>query len=256
MPDRSQAPLARQRSVTYFGFDLEKESEPLRAWPGADGDEARLALAEALARGEALHPAVRRHRPVIDEIREVWRRSGGTTPRLALAELVALYERALAGVEDVHQWKAARLAVEFEDIVSGDVRAQWLALPGAVEIRDRPVPIEYDVEFDPAGVPSGVARLRLPEKVARTLVDEELPELDRPLRFVVHRGARGAVRGRTLTELQNALDEPFTDTEKQERHGKHERHGRHEKHGKGRPGSDPRKKSRSAPWKGRGRRGR
>jgi hypothetical protein len=82
-----------------------------------------------------------------------------------------------------------------------------------VEVRDRAVAIDYDVEETADGV-TGVARLRLPEKVARTLVAEELPELDRPLRFTVMRGARGAVKAATLPELQDRLDDPFTDDER------------------------------------------
>jgi hypothetical protein len=58
-----------------------------------------------------------------------------------------------------------------------------------------------------------VARLRLPEKIARTLTEAELPVLDRPLRFVVLRGQRGAVRARTLDELQEALDRPWSPDE-------------------------------------------
>jgi hypothetical protein len=212
--ERSQTPLVLRRRVTYFGFELEREDEPLREWRGEHGDAARRALAEALARGEAIHPAVRRHRQMIDEVREVWRRSAGTTPRLGLAELTALYERALAGVEDAHQWRATRFDPDFEFIVPRAEREKWMALPGAVEIRDRPVPVEYDVETDSAGGSTGVARLRLPEKLARTLVAEELPVLDRPLRFAVHRGQRGTVRGQTLGELQAALDAPHTDDEK------------------------------------------
>ena len=59
-----------------------------------------------------------------------------------------------------------------------------------------------------------VVRLRLPEKLARTLVEEELPVLDRPLRFVVTRGARGAVRATDLQTLQERLDLPFTEQER------------------------------------------
>ena len=59
-----------------------------------------------------------------------------------------------------------------------------------------------------------MARLRLPEKLARTLTDAELPTtLDRPLRFVVLRGQRGAVRARTLDELQELLDRPWSPDE-------------------------------------------
>jgi ATP-dependent helicase HrpA len=53
----------------------------------------------------------------------------------------------------------------------------------------------------------------LPEKLARTLNEHELPALDRPMRFIVTRGARGAARASTLAELQEELDRPFTEKE-------------------------------------------
>jgi hypothetical protein len=58
-----------------------------------------------------------------------------------------------------------------------------------------------------------VARLRLPEKIARSLTDGELPALDRPVRFVVLRGQRGSVRAGSLEELQARLDAPWTEEE-------------------------------------------
>jgi hypothetical protein len=55
--------------------------------------------------------------------------------------------------------------------------------------------------------------------MARSLVEAELPELDRPTRFVVTRGQRGAVRASTLDELQDLLDRPWApDEEAPERH--------------------------------------
>jgi len=44
-------------------------------------------------------------------------------------------------------------------------------------------------------------------------VDEELPVLDRPLRFVVTRGPRGTVRATSLGELQSLLDQPWSPDE-------------------------------------------
>jgi len=79
-------------------------------------------------------------------------------------------------------------------------------------IRDREVDIEYDVE-DVDGESVGVARLRLPEKLAKNLAEEELPVLDRPLRFVVIRGQRGAIRADTLEELQEQLSQPWSPDE-------------------------------------------
>jgi len=53
----------------------------------------------------------------------------------------------------------------------------------------------------------------LPEKLARTMTEEELPALDRPIRFTVLRGPRGAVRATTLAELQDLLDRPWSPEE-------------------------------------------
>jgi hypothetical protein len=86
-------------------------------------------------------------------------------------------------------------------------------LPTTTVVRDRDVAIEYDVEESPDGSVLGVARLRLPEKLARSLVVEELPTLDRPLRFIVPRGQRGAARGATLDALLDALDAPWGEDE-------------------------------------------
>src|SRR5258706_15606264 len=106
----------------------------------------------------------------------------------------------------------APLRLELESHLDEQERERLMALPGAVEIRGKAVPIDYDVEETDAWT-QGVARLRLPEKIARSLVEEELPTLDRPLRFVVPRGQRGAARASTLEELREVLDRPWTDDE-------------------------------------------
>ena len=211
-PDNKRSPLQLRRRVTYHGFELEREVEPLDEFPRELAADARHVLAEALARGEARHSAVPRNRPAIDEIRETYRRSGGTTARFGLAELTALYEDQLHDVASFSQFRNARLPVDADAIVQREVRERYRALPGETTIRDREVEIHYEVEETPDG-PRGVARLRLPEKLARTIVDEELPRLDRPLRFIVTRGARGAARATTLAELQEELERPFTDAE-------------------------------------------
>ncbi len=209
--------LILTRRVTYHGFELEREEEPVEEFPAGRETEARQALAMALARGEARHPAVRRNRRAIDEARELYRRSGGTTPRLTLADLAAGYETTLAGVGDMEGYRQAALRLDFVGLLGDAERARLLALPGATEIRGKWIDIEYDVEADEAGTMTGVARLRLPEKLARTLVEPELPVLDRPMRFVVLRGPRGAVRASSLAELQALLDRPWSPDEYQER---------------------------------------
>jgi ATP-dependent helicase HrpA len=210
-PDRRHAPLVMRRRVEYFGFELDRTIEALDQIPPELAPRARRLLAEALARGQARHRAVPRNHAAIEELREVHRRSGGTTPRLGANELASLYERMLGeqGVSSIEQFKAARLHVDPDAIVPRAERERYLALPDAVELRDRTVNIDYDVEETPAGS-VGVARLRLPEKLARSLSEAELPTLDRPLRFAVHRGQRGTVRAATLDELQDLLERPWS----------------------------------------------
>ena len=209
---RKQSPLTLRRALRYHGFELERENEPIDEFPPELEAPIRSVLADAVARGEARHAAVKRHRTTIDEIREVHRRSGGATPRLGVAELKPLYERAMDGVRSMSAFRAAPLGIDFDALVSPDERQRWLALPDTVSVRGREVPIDYDLEAS-EGRQRGVARLRLPEKLARTLTQEELPALDRPIRFTVLRGPRGAVRASTLEELQDMLDRPWSPDE-------------------------------------------
>jgi ATP-dependent helicase HrpA len=118
----------------------------------------------------------------------------------------------LREVQNLREYRAAPLRVNADDFVSREVRAELNALPGTADVRERTVPMHYEVEDGPNG-PFGVVRLVMPEKVARGLVAEELPELDRPVRFTVVRGARGSVKAESVEEIAEALDRPFTDSE-------------------------------------------
>lgn len=212
--ERRKSPLVLRRRVEYFGFELEREIEAVEVFPVGREDEARQVLADALARGEARHFAVKRNLPIIDAVREAWRRSGGTLPGLRQADLAAMYKEPLGSVHSLTEFKQADLDLteRLEALSPRSVRAPYDDLPSRVEVRGRDVEIDYDVEEDATGV-RGVARLRLPEKVARTLAESELPVLDRPLRFVVTRGQRGSVRAGSLDELQTRLDAPWTEEE-------------------------------------------
>jgi len=214
-PRRKHGPLALRRKLEYFGFELESEIETLDDFPPELADEARHVLAEALARGEARHFAVKKNEPVIGEIREAYKRSGGETPRLGLQELTRVYESQLAEVSSMSDFKSARLTVDREQFIPREVRDRLARLPGYATVRDREVEIDYDVE-ERNGVREGVARLRLPEKIARTLSAGEIPSLDRPVRFVVLRGQRGAVRSDTLEDLQEKLAQPWSPDEIEE----------------------------------------
>jgi hypothetical protein len=211
-PDSKRSPLVLRRRVEYHGFELEREIEAIDEFPPDLATRARTVLAEALARGEVRHPGARSNQEAIESVRETYRRSGGATPKLGLAELTSLYEEQLASVHSMTEFRHARVDIDVDEIVPRAVRERYASLPSTVSVRGRDVEIHYDVEETPEG-PVGVARLRLPEKVARTLNEEELPTLDRPLRFIVTRGARGAARAKTLAELQEELERPFTEKE-------------------------------------------
>lgn len=210
--------LVRESRLTYFGFELERDEELLDDFPPGEEGAARRVLAEALARGEPRHVAVKRNRPMIEEVRELYRRSGGTTRRLGMTELAALYEASLGDVVSMRAYRAAPLRLPLAEWVPADERERLMALPEHVEVRGHPVGIDYDVEEVPVteggSATTGIARLVLPEKLARTLVAEELPTLDRPLRFVVHRGQRGSVRAPTLDALQELLERPWSPEER------------------------------------------
>jgi hypothetical protein len=229
-PDSKRAPLVLKRRVSYHGFELEREVEPIDTVPAELVDRARRLMAEALARGEARHIAAKNDRVAIEEIREAWRRSGGRTPRLSMDDLATIYERQLDAqdVRTYDDFRRARLGLDAEAFLPRTERERFLALPDNIEIRGREIPVRYDVEETADGA-RGVAWLTLPEKIARTLAPEELPEFDRPLRFVVARGQRGAARGDTLDALRDELERPFTDAELAQLHRAAERK-REERH--------------------------
>jgi hypothetical protein len=209
---RKHAPLVIRRKLEYFGFELEREMESIEEFPEGQEQTARRVLAEALARGEARHHAVRKNAPAIEMIREAYKRSGGETVRLGQAQLAQLYEEQLADVRSYEDFKNARLVVDVERFVPQEVASRIANLPMAVMVRDREIAIDYDVE-EKDGMRTAVARLRLPQKIAKNLTEMELPSLDRPIRFVVLRGQRGAVRADTLEELQEELEKPWSPDE-------------------------------------------
>ena len=217
-PKRKGGQLLLVRTLEYFGFELERETEPIEVFSDEIAVRARHALADALACSTARHPAVKRNRAAIEEIRETYRRSGGAIARLALAELTAWYERQLAPVRSLDEFRNARLVLDRDTFVPREVREKYAALPSTVEIRNREIDIDYDVE-ERDGQHIGVARLRLPEKLARNVSAAELPVLDRSLRFVVIRGQRGAIRADSLEELQEILERPWSPDEVEDEGG-------------------------------------
>ena len=214
-PHTPSAPLVLRQTVEYFGFVLESGSSPIKEFTPAMAPRARRVLAEAVARGDAGHRDDQTLRAARDEVRELFRRSGGQTKPLDFSELSTVLEEQLAeqDVKSLLQFRNARLVVRVADFVSDKERARLWSLPSRTKVASHDAPISYDLEPRGEAPPLAVARLMLPEKVARYVSPHELPRLDRPLRFAVSRGSRGEVRASTLEELKVALEGPWTGTE-------------------------------------------
>jgi len=221
---RKQQQLASARRLSYFGFDLETAVEPLTGRiPAELLAPAREALASALLDGLTNHPDQGRIRGNAAMLREWWRRSGGT---LEAASESALRSRLVAQLERVDSWKeflATPVALPPEELVPEAERRRLDALPGMIRVRGDAVPLDYEVESGGGG--GGIVRLRLREGQARRLTAQELPALDRPLRFTVVRDGEPAIRAETLEELRHLLRHPSgRSTGRRERHGRGERH--------------------------------
>jgi hypothetical protein len=206
-PHQKPSPLVVKWQVAYHGFVFERDTQPIEVFPAELASQARRVLAESLARFEAKHAASHTNRAAIDEIRELHRRSGGQTPNLDFSELAAHYEAMLESqkINSLAEFRAAKLPIRIEDFVSLELHSKLRALPSFLVVGGKKIEISYQIEEG-----RGVARLQLPEKMARTLREEELPDFDRPLRFEVSRGARGAVQAASLTELREKLQGPWT----------------------------------------------
>ena len=75
---RKHQGLAVERRLSYFGFDLDTEVEPIRGTiPEPLRAAARDVLADALLAGETTHPDQGRIKRALAVLDELWRRSGG-----------------------------------------------------------------------------------------------------------------------------------------------------------------------------------
>ncbi|HEU4699066.1 MAG TPA: DEAD/DEAH box helicase [Gemmatimonadales bacterium] len=197
---RHQA-LAVSRRRTYFGFDLDTDTEEIRGRiPEPLRDQARDVLAEALVDGETRHPDQGRLSRALGELDELWRRSGGTLPGIAPHELRALVRRQLDDVTSMDDFLRTPLAIDADALVGRAERERLAELPAYTTLRGDAVPLDYEVERG-----QGVARVWLREGQARRVQERELPVLDRPLRFGVARKGEDPVLAATLEELRERL---------------------------------------------------
>jgi len=200
-PSHPRAPLRLRRARTYHGFELESDDEAVDVFPEGLEAAARAALAEAVAAGAAYHRAVKPNRAAIRELREVFRRSGGTTRDVSESALKAHFEERLRDVGSHAEFQEADLEIDLDAMVPAAERRRWLDLPDTLELQGDEYPLDYAFEGDTA-----VARVRVPEKLVRRLREDELPTLDRPLHWTVTRGKRQAVRASSLEEAIAILE--------------------------------------------------
>ena len=189
------------RSTEYFGFELDRDREPLIGnFPAKLADSARAALTAALVAGTTDHADQRPIRRALDHLGEYWRRSGGT---LAEADPTNTRRRVAEQIDHVNsleEFLTTRLELNVARVVQEDARAELDALPKSAMVHGDRVPLDYEIENHEA-----VVRMRLREGQARRLRQEDLPKVDRPLRFTVVRGKRAALRAADLDELRQAL---------------------------------------------------
>jgi len=193
--------LMRVQTVSYFGFLLERDVEPLPSpFRPELADAARAALVEAVLAGHTPHPDQARVRRALERLGFYWRRSGGRLTEAATERVGARLAAQLARVGSWDEFINARLVLDVDEIVPESERSALEALPASVHLYGDRVPVDYEVE---QGV--GVVRLRLKEGQARRLQPRDLPPLDRPVRFTVIRGKREAVRSDSLDDLRRQL---------------------------------------------------
>ncbi|HKU62610.1 MAG TPA: helicase-related protein [Gemmatimonadales bacterium] len=235
---RKHQRLAAERRLTYFGFDLESEVEPLPdTIPAELRSAARDLLAEALVSGEVVHQDSGRLRRVLTDLDELWRRSGGTLRQLAPEALLARIRGQLEPVTGWDQLQRTRIVIAPDELIDAEARARLEALPKTLKIRGDAVPIDYEI----AGG-EGVARIRLREGQARRLRQDEVPALDRPARFAVQRGRHAPLLADSVADLQSLLRRtPRAAAEDDAVSGRPRRPGQRRRRGPRGPGRHPRR---------------
>jgi hypothetical protein len=209
---RKHQRLMIERRRTYFGFELETEVETVEHEVPPDlQSEARDVLAAALWAGETTHPDQNRLRRALTEMDELWRRSGGTLQTVSPEALRAQIRAPLESVRGWEEFLRTRITLNPDDLVEPAIRLQLEQLPGRVQLRGDAVPLDYELQNG-----EGIARVRLREGQAKRLRPDELPRLDRPLRFAVQRGRHAPLLADTIPDLQAMLRRPSKVSEPEE----------------------------------------
>ncbi len=197
-----RTPLRLIRTRTFHGFELDRDDTPIDRFDEGVAEAARRALAEAVVSGSAYHPDVPALRQTFRELREVWRRSGGTAQQVSEKALVDGVAAQLTGVNSYREFMEAPIRLDADALVPREERERWMALPDTVELHGEHYPLDYAFDGE-----TPVVRARVPAKLLYRLDEDELPTLDRPLHWTVTRGKREAVRAATIEEAKIQLSE-------------------------------------------------
>ena len=208
--------------------------EPLQGQiPEALRPGARDVLTDALLSGEVVHHDSNRLRRTVALLDELWRRSGGTVPEISPAAIRRLVRAQLEHVKAWDDFQESRFHLDPAALIDSQTRERLEALPSMIRVRGDAAPLDYEVDGGEA-----VARVRLREGQAKRLRADELPRLDRPLRFAVQRGRHAPVLADTIPALQALLKRaPKPEwTEEAGDRGGSRRRGRHRHDKRSRPG--------------------
>jgi ATP-dependent helicase HrpA len=233
-PEHRRAPLRLRRSRVFHGFELDADEEGIDRFPPGLEDAARQALAEAMAAGAAYHRDVRANRAVFRELREVYRRSGGSAPEIGEKQLTEYFTRRLADINSYSEFLETELAVDPDEMIPAAERAKWQALPDTITLAGDEYPLDYAIDDDG----TAVARARVPAKLLPQLSERSLPVLDRPLHWTVIRGKRDAVRAASLEEARARLAESRAEQRERKAAETADKHGTRDGRPRGRSRSD------------------
>jgi ATP-dependent helicase HrpA len=202
-PGHRRAPLRLRSARTYFGFELDAQDRAIDVFPSGEIDAARQALAQAMATGIAYHRDAKENRNTVRELREIYRRSGGSVREVSDAELADYFLRRIQNVGSYAEFLETELKLDADEWASREDRARLLSLPGTVKLDGAEYPLDYAIE---EGEP--IVRARIPEKALWQIDEDDLPTLDRPLHWTVLRGKREAIRATTLAEARELAARP------------------------------------------------
>ena len=203
--ERRKAPLVLTRRVEYFGFELEREIEAVDEFPDGPRGRGATGARRALARGEARHFAVKRQ-PAASSTRCA-RRGGARVVRCRGSARRSSPRCTSNAARTSTRSRSSRARTSISRRSSRRCRRARSARGTTRCRRARPCATATSRSTTTSRRLTarviGVARLRLPEKIARTLTEGEVPSLDRPVRFVVTAGQRGlGARARRSTSCR------------------------------------------------------